>query len=270
MPSPFTSSPLQPFSHSHSSLLRTTGPQEGGSSASSFNYPTLRPANSIRMNQHQGTQGFAPRSQQTYSYYQIQSSDHRASSSSSKKPPYAMPEAHPAPSPAGPAPYRSLPTPSLFDYPSVQKRDTQHARYSSVEEEAKNLLRLQQRPPPGSSSSSPSYSSSASHATSVSSIPTVPGTTTEGGEPLRTLLIPASLITTFVRIAEQNTRANIETCALLMGTIEFNMLQVNHLLIPKQSGSSDRCDTQDEEGIWSFMESKGLVTLGWCHTHPQQ
>lgn len=195
------------------------------------------------MNEHQVSQGFAPRSEQTYQYYQIQPSP----MSTAKAP------AFPSPQPLGSAPRPSPPVSAdrlPFPYPTVSQQSTgARPASTSVEGQARSLLQS------SSQSTAPS---------------TIRGTTTEGGEPLRTLIIPASLLATFVSIAERNTRANVETCGLLMGTIDADMLQVNNLLIPKQTASSDRCDTEDEEGIWNFMESKGLVTLGWCHTHPQQ
>jgi STAM-binding protein len=227
MPSPFTTSP---YTHSHT-------PQQASPSRHRIEYPTLRPASSIRMNSHQVSQGFAPRSEQTYQYYQIQSSLPREQ-------PLA-PRPLPIPSP--------MQSPLSFNYPAISNRHSHGSSQpsqqytNSIDQEAKRLLHTD-------------------HASKMS----VRGATTEGGEPLRTLIIPSSLISTFVSIADKNTRANLETCGLLMGTMDSNMLQVHHLLIPKQSASSDRCDTEDEEGIWNFMESRGLVTLGWCHTHPQQ
>lgn len=235
-PSHFPPSPSKPFTHSHSR-------QVADASSPRIEYPTLRPASSIRMNSHQVSQGFAPRSEQTYKYYQIQASPPRARGPS-------FPVAQTSLRAASTA--SSLQSSLNFSYPTISSRESNRAAplSSSIDQEARRLL--------------------GDHQYAHTPTSSVRGSTTEGGEPLRTLIIPASLISTFVSIAERNTRINIETCGLLMGTMDANMLQVNHLLIPKQTATSDRCDTQDEEGIWNFMESRGLVTLGWCHTHPQQ
>lgn len=241
----FTTNPLQPFSHSHSKAPKSTFQKYNG-----LEYPTLRPMSSIRMNNHQESQGFAPRSEQTFQYYQIATStDHHPAAS------FPQPTSNDRPGPSFPQPQparppKSLPSPS-FPKPDVGSLTSSMGQWnlgspasrpSMVETQAQSLL-----------------SSNTLHAT------------TEGGEALRALVIPERLISRFVQIADKNTARNIETCGLLMGTIQDeSMLTVTDLLIPKQSATSDRCDTEDEGAIWSFMESKGLVTLGWIHTHPRQ
>jgi hypothetical protein len=248
MPTPYTSS-----------VSQSPSAQVGSANLS---YPSLRPASSIRMNAHQVAQGFAPKSEQTFRYYQIQPS----SSTPYRESGPAFPTAHtsinlPRPLPLPSSSSSQSSSPLFPSYPEIHNtalrtRRANAASVGAVEQEATDLLQ----------SVSDAPSSSLSHKFGRS----IRGVTTEGGEPLRSLILPSSLITKFVSIAEQNTRANIETCGMLMGTIDSDMLQVNHLLIPRQSATSDRCDTEDEEGIWRFMDSKGLVTLGWCHTHPQQ
>lgn len=42
---------------------------------------------------------------------------------------------------------------------------------------------------------------------------------TEGGQPLRTVVLPADLMGYFTSIAYENTERGIETCGLLMGTL---------------------------------------------------
>ena len=42
---------------------------------------------------------------------------------------------------------------------------------------------------------------------------------TEGGQPLRNLVLPAQLIDRFVALASENTDKGIETCGLLLGTL---------------------------------------------------
>lgn len=252
--SPFTSSPLQPFTHSHSR------PGSSADLAPAILYPSLRPTKSIRMNSHQISQGFAPRSEQTYSYYQIQSPfSSNTAAGGPGGPSFPVPStsiAFPVQSVRPlPMPMPSHSQPSMnIQYPDISQSHTQRNNLAppTVEQEAIRLLQM---------------GSNDQHARSKM---TIRGSTTEGGEHLRSLIIPSTLISRFVSIAEMNTKANVETCGLLMGTIDADMLQVNHLLIPKQTGGSDRCDTEDEAGIWEFLESKNLLTLGWCHTHPRQ
>ncbi|CAD6923669.1 unnamed protein product [Tilletia caries] len=96
---------------------------------------------------------------------------------------------------------------------------------------------------------------------------------TEGGTPLRTVILPTRVLTLFLALARENTENNIETCALLMGKLRTHphpAFVISHLTVPAQKGSSDRCETHEEEAIWAFQEESGLVTVGWIHTHPSQ
>lgn len=92
-----------------------------------------------------------------------------------------------------------------------------------------------------------------------------------------------------------NTDVGIETCGLLMGTLvskilwtffffskEFvrlmanlmtqshNTFSITHLVVPKQSGTTDTCTTTHEEEQFAFQDARDLMTLGWIHTHPTQ
>ena len=87
---------------------------------------------------------------------------------------------------------------------------------------------------------------------------------------LRQVLVPSVLITQFESLAEPNTSANIETCGFLTGTISGDQLKITHLLIPKQSGTSDSCITSNEEEMDEYLEKYDLKTLGTIHTHPSQ
>lgn len=40
---------------------------------------------------------------------------------------------------------------------------------------------------------------------------------------------------------------------------------MTHLMIPKQSGTSDSCTTMNEEEIFEFQDKQDLITLGWIH-----
>ncbi|GFT37267.1 AMSH-like protease [Nephila pilipes] len=77
-------------------------------------------------------------------------------------------------------------------------------------------------------------------------------------------------VDTFLGLAKQNTDRNIETCGILTGKMSHNQLMVTHLLIPKQTGTSDSCTTDNEEDIFIYQDKHDLITLGWIHTHPSQ
>ncbi|GAA6045229.1 hypothetical protein NBRC10513_007616 [Rhodotorula toruloides] len=95
--------------------------------------------------------------------------------------------------------------------------------------------------------------------------------TTESGAPLRTLFLPEGLISDFTdTVAARNTARNIETCGLLLGKLARDAFTVTHLLVPKQEGTSDTCTTMCEEEVFEFQDRRGLLTLGWIHTHPTQ
>ncbi|GAA5972406.1 hypothetical protein JCM11641_001830 [Rhodosporidiobolus odoratus] len=94
---------------------------------------------------------------------------------------------------------------------------------------------------------------------------------TESGAPLRPLVLPASLPQYFMDVcAKRNTEQGIETCGLLLGSLSHNTLSITTLLIPKQVGTPDTCETTNEEEQFAFQDERGLLTLGWIHTHPTQ
>ncbi|KAJ6540982.1 Mov34-domain-containing protein [Mycena vulgaris] len=108
-----------------------------------------------------------------------------------------------------------------------------------------------------------------------------------GGKPrLRTVLLPHATLPRFLAIASGNTARNLETCGLLLGR-EVSKGEsgasgsgsgsggktryvVSTLLIPKQHATSDTCTMDEEEDVLGFTEERGLITLGWIHTHPSQ
>lgn len=70
---------------------------------------------------------------------------------------------------------------------------------------------------------------------------------------------------------------------MLMGTLADNVFRVTVLLVPKQKvrlapvvpilshrhlaqGTSDTCETVDEEAIFTFQDSRDVTTLAWIHT----
>lgn len=92
----------------------------------------------------------------------------------------------------------------------------------------------------------------------------------ENGNPLRCLFLPSDLRKTFLDIASRNTRHNLETCGMLCGTLMANALFVSRLVIPEQEGSSDTCEMTNENALFEFCDTEGLMVLGWIHTHPTQ
>ncbi|KIY64646.1 JAB1/MPN domain-containing protein [Cylindrobasidium torrendii FP15055 ss-10] len=103
---------------------------------------------------------------------------------------------------------------------------------------------------------------------------------TERGVPLKTVYLPRACLHRFVAIAKANTMVNKETCGLLLGKMQQkkshghkrkeDVFMVSTLLIPKQHATSDTCTMDEEESVMRFTEERGLITLGWIHTHPTQ
>lgn len=88
---------------------------------------------------------------------------------------------------------------------------------------------------------------------------------------LRRLGLPESIFHQFFQIAHQDTINNRETCGILSGIqININTLQITHLIIPKQTSTSDSCQTLDEVPLFEFQAARNLICCGWIHTHPTQ
>jgi len=92
----------------------------------------------------------------------------------------------------------------------------------------------------------------------------------ENGQPLRTIFLPPDLRAQFLSIASANTRANLETCGILCGTLISNALFISKLVIPDQESTSDTCDTINESDLFDYCDAEDLMVLGWIHTHPTQ
>ena len=43
------------------------------------------------------------------------------------------------------------------------------------------------------------------------------------------------------------------------------MFFITHLVIPKQTATSDSCTTLNEEELFELQDSHDLITLGWIH-----
>ncbi|KAI6810042.1 JAB1/MPN domain-containing protein [Hortaea werneckii] len=99
-----------------------------------------------------------------------------------------------------------------------------------------------------------------------------PTATTEGGSPLRTMLLPPSLRSTFLRLAGPNTALNLETCGILCGTIISNALLISHLILPDQTSTPETCDTTaaGDAALFDYCSASSLLVFGWIHTHPSQ
>ncbi|KAI9799151.1 MAG: hypothetical protein M1833_004191 [Piccolia ochrophora] len=92
----------------------------------------------------------------------------------------------------------------------------------------------------------------------------------ENGTPLRTIFLPPDLRTNFLSLAQPNTRANLETCGILCGTLISNALFISRLVIPEQENTSDTCEMINEGALFDYCDSEELMVLGWIHTHPSQ
>ena len=92
----------------------------------------------------------------------------------------------------------------------------------------------------------------------------------ENGTPLRSIFLPQDLRHRFLSMAQPNTRANLETCGILCGTLVSNALFISKLVIPDQESTSDTCETVNESELFDFVDGEDLMVLGWIHTHPTQ
>ncbi|KAF9254780.1 Mov34-domain-containing protein [Marasmius fiardii PR-910] len=134
----------------------------------------------------------------------------------------------------------SIPQPLHYNYPSIQ-----HPYRSSP---SAPLPRPPPPPPPSATSA----------------------TVSSGPPRLKTVILPRSCLPRFLVIASVNTSRNRETCGLLLGREVRGKYVVSTLLIPKQHSTSDTCTMDEEELVMQFTEERGLITLGWIHTHPTQ
>ncbi|KAI4127232.1 MAG: hypothetical protein LQ338_003308 [Usnochroma carphineum] len=92
----------------------------------------------------------------------------------------------------------------------------------------------------------------------------------ENGTPLRTIWLPPGLRHRFLSVALPNTRANLETCGILCGTLISNALFISKLVIPEQESTSDTCEMLNESDFFDYVDGEDLMVLGWIHTHPTQ
>ncbi|XP_044486908.1 AMSH-like ubiquitin thioesterase 3 isoform X2 [Mangifera indica] len=84
------------------------------------------------------------------------------------------------------------------------------------------------------------------------------------------LHVPVNLMQDFLRLAQANTKKNLETCGILAGSLKNRVFHITTLIIPKQESTSDSCQTLNEEQIFEVQDRLSLFPLGWIHTHPTQ
>ncbi|XP_048496662.1 AMSH-like ubiquitin thioesterase 3 isoform X2 [Beta vulgaris subsp. vulgaris] len=72
---------------------------------------------------------------------------------------------------------------------------------------------------------------------------------TQSPNSFQDLHIPVKMMEDFLRLAQQNTKKNLETCGVLAGSL---------------------CQTLNEEEIFEVQDRESLFPLGWIHTHPTQ
>jgi STAM-binding protein len=82
---------------------------------------------------------------------------------------------------------------------------------------------------------------------------------------LRTVFIAHDLVQKFAKTVVQNTLQNIETCGILAGSLSNDRFRMTHVLIPKQKGTSDSCDSLDDLTVFTEQERLSLICLGWIH-----
>ncbi|CAF1305232.1 unnamed protein product [Rotaria magnacalcarata] len=87
---------------------------------------------------------------------------------------------------------------------------------------------------------------------------------------LRRISIPCDITAKFLQAAQRNTDRKIETCGILAGSKRDNNYMITHIVVPKQNGGPDSCDTEKEEEMVEYIANNNLITLGWIHTHPTQ
>ncbi|UJR13493.1 hypothetical protein I4U23_000507 [Adineta vaga] len=87
----------------------------------------------------------------------------------------------------------------------------------------------------------------------------------------RRMAVPNDITSKFLQAAQRNTDRSIETCGILAGYRKDNQQYViTHIVVPKQNGGPDSCDTEKEEEMVEYISNNNLITLGWIHTHPTQ
>ncbi|XP_026429083.1 AMSH-like ubiquitin thioesterase 3 [Papaver somniferum] len=79
------------------------------------------------------------------------------------------------------------------------------------------------------------------------------------------VLVPANMMEGFLRLAQENTKKNLETCGVLAGKMENKVFHITTLIIPKQEATSDSCSAMNEEELFEFQDKLSIFPLGWIH-----
>ncbi|XP_032085054.1 STAM-binding protein [Thamnophis elegans] len=87
---------------------------------------------------------------------------------------------------------------------------------------------------------------------------------------LRHIVVSSHLCHKFLQLADANTARGVETCGILCGKLMRNEFTITHVIVPKQHGGPDYCNTESEEELFLIQDQNSLITLGWIHTHPTQ
>uniref|UniRef100_A0A8C8AYG6 STAM binding protein n=1 Tax=Otus sunia TaxID=257818 RepID=A0A8C8AYG6_9STRI len=82
---------------------------------------------------------------------------------------------------------------------------------------------------------------------------------------LRQVIVPRELCQKFLQLADANTVRGVETCGILCGKLMRNEFTITHVIVPKQHGGPDYCNTENEEELFVIQDQHSLVTLGWIH-----
>lgn len=153
---------------------------------------------------------------------------------------------------------QTLPRPSAYnsDYFSVARPaiPPQPTPYSNQAQPPTQVKAPPQQQPQSSLKKRYSFSSDTTDEQSDASI-SIKG--------LRTVHLPRDCLNKFISIASYNTARNVETCGLLLGKPKGDVYIVTVLLIPKQTGTKDTCNMEEEELVSQFTDERNLITLGW-------
>jgi STAM-binding protein len=71
---------------------------------------------------------------------------------------------------------------------------------------------------------------------------------------------------------QQNTLRGLEFAGVLAGVLSEGgaAFAITSLIIPKQKGEANNVEMLNEEELFEYQEPRGLLQLGWIHTHPTQ
>ncbi|VDD82230.1 unnamed protein product [Mesocestoides corti] len=154
------------------------------------------------------------------------------------------------------------------------------AEKKAAEEKEKELLRKAEEDKKRQSTALPTTTTTTNPSPSNGAVPPTfdrllkPSTEKPStGSEFNPIHVPRSLAATFMKIAEKNTKLNVETCATLCGRLGAaggSGLIVSHIILCKQVGTADCCTTAHEEELLECMDANCLIALGWIHTHPTQ